>query len=126
MVLLGERGAVDDDLAARGLLQVVDATDERGLARAGRPDDDELFALLDREVDILENVQVAKVLIQAPNLDHIGHALLLMPIKQVSVIPYLPSYMQFFGFQNHFNIVSIERTGSRVRGPGRRLPWSDS
>ncbi len=43
-----------------------------------------------------------------------------MPIKQVSVIPYLPSYMQFFGFQNHFNIVSIERTGSRVRGPGRR------
>jgi len=73
MILLGERRAVDDDLARRGLLEVVDAADEGRLARARRPDDDDLLASLDGKVDVLQNVQVSEVFVKSFDLNHVGH-----------------------------------------------------
>lgn len=75
VVLLGERRAIDDDLTAGGLLQVIDAADERRLARPRRSDDDDLLALRDREVDVLEDMQVAEVFVQAVYLNHVGPAI---------------------------------------------------
>ena len=73
VILFGERRTVDDDLARRGLLQIIDATDERRLTRAGRPDHYELLAALDGEIDIFEHMQVAKVLVEMLDLDHVCH-----------------------------------------------------
>lgn len=73
MILLGERRTVDDDLARRGLLKIIDATDERRLTRAGRPDHYELLAAFDGEIDIFEHMQVAKVLVEMLDLDHVCH-----------------------------------------------------
>jgi len=66
--------AVDGHGAARGLLKVVDAADERRLARPGGADDDELLAGGDGKVDVLEDVDVAEVLVQVLDLDHVCHA----------------------------------------------------
>ena len=52
--------AIDADLAGRRLLEVVHAAQQRALARTGRADDDDDFLLLDREVDALEHLDVAK------------------------------------------------------------------
>ena len=73
VILLGKRRAVDNDLARRGLLKIIDAADERRLTRTGRPDHYELLAALDGEVDIFEHMQVAKVLVEMLDLDHVCH-----------------------------------------------------
>lgn len=73
VILFGERRTVDDDLARRGLLQIIDATDERRLTRTGRPDHYELLTALDGEIDIFEHMQVAKVLVEMLDLDHVCH-----------------------------------------------------
>ena len=46
--VVGQLDAVDDDLALLVLLQPVDAADQRRLAGAGRPADDDPLALVDR------------------------------------------------------------------------------
>ena len=46
------------------------------LARAGRTDDNDLFALLDMLVDALENLMVAIRLVQIFNVDHSSRSLL--------------------------------------------------
>ena len=73
VVLLGKRRAVDDDLARRGLLKIIDAADERRLTRTRGPDHYELLAALDGEIDIFEHMQVAKVLVEMLDLDHVCH-----------------------------------------------------
>ena len=59
-VSLVKNDAIDADLAGRRLLEVVHAAQQRALARTGRADDDDDFLLLDREVDALEHLDVAK------------------------------------------------------------------
>ena len=49
--------------------QPVDRPAERGLARPGRADQNHHFALVDREVDVLEDVQVAEVLVDCFDQD---------------------------------------------------------
>ena len=69
-LLRGDVLALKDDLAARRLLEQVQTAQESRLARAGRTDDNDLFALLDMLVDALENLMVAIRLVQIFNVDH--------------------------------------------------------
>ena len=56
-------------------LEPVDRAAQRRLAGAGRADDDDDLALADGEVDVLEHVQVAEVLVDALQDDQgLGHA----------------------------------------------------
>ena len=66
---LGQGLAVDADVAGVDGLQAVDGAAHRGLAGAGRSDDDEHLALVHGEVDVLEDVQVAEVLLDVGQLD---------------------------------------------------------
>ena len=65
---------VDEHLASRDLLQPVHAADQRALAGAARPDDDQLFALLHVQVDALEHLQVTKPLVHIPQFNHAASA----------------------------------------------------
>src|SRR5690606_19283240 len=59
------------------LLQAVDAADGGGLARAGRPAQDDTLARLHAEVGVLEHVELAVPLVHALQQDHrIGAGLL--------------------------------------------------
>jgi hypothetical protein len=62
--------AVDVEPAGVDLLQVVDAPQERRLAGAGGADEAEDLALLDLEVDALEDLDVAEGLVDALGLHH--------------------------------------------------------
>ena len=68
MVFLRHELSVDEHLACGGLLEPIDAADERGLAGARRSDDHELLARLDGQVDILQHVKIAEVLIETADL----------------------------------------------------------
>ncbi|CNK98491.1 Uncharacterised protein [Mycobacterium tuberculosis] len=72
--LVGEVHAVDDDVPRRGLLELVQAAQQRRLARAGGADHGDDLTVLDREVDALEHLVVAERLVQVPDLD-LAHAL---------------------------------------------------
>ena len=62
-------GVLEPDLAARGLLETVDAAQQRRLARAGRAEDDDDLALVDVDVDALEHLEVAEGLAQVLDAD---------------------------------------------------------
>ena len=49
--------AVDHDVAARDLLEPADHAQERGLAAAGRPDEDDELAIGDREVHAVDHAR---------------------------------------------------------------------
>ena len=49
--LVGDVAAVDDDLAAAGVLEAGDQPQQRGLAAARRADEDDELAVVDVEVD---------------------------------------------------------------------------
>ena len=74
LALLRQRLALDEDLAGVDGLEAVDGAAERGLARAGRADDHDHLALVDGEVDVLEHVELAVVLVDMRHLDD-GHGL---------------------------------------------------
>ena len=65
----GDVHVADPDLAGRGVLEEVQAAQEGALAGAGRPDEHDYLALVDLEVDALEHVVPAEVLLQALDLD---------------------------------------------------------
>ena len=60
LALLGQGSAVDLDGAGLEGLQPVDRAAQCRLARAGRPDHDDDLALADRQVDVLQDVQVPR------------------------------------------------------------------
>src|SRR5258708_896629 len=64
-----QRDTGDDDLAALVLLQPVDAADHRRLPGAGRPADHDAFALVDLEIDVLEDVELAEPFVDMAQLD---------------------------------------------------------
>ena len=73
---VGNRLAVDQNLALRRLLKTIEATQERGLTRTGRPDHAHNLARLDLDVDALENMVGAKALFKARDLDfYVSHYL---------------------------------------------------
>ena len=75
LALLGQRLAVDGDRARLDGLQPVDRAAQRRLAGPGGADDDDHLALADGEVDVLQHVQVAEVLVDALEDDEgLGHA----------------------------------------------------
>ena len=61
---------VDVNLALRDLLQPVHAADQSALARAARPDDDQLFALGHLQINALEHLQMAERLMHILELNH--------------------------------------------------------
>src|SRR5665647_3133203 len=61
----GDVDAADADLAGRRVLEEVEAAQEGALARAGGPDEDQDLALELLEVDALEHVVLAEVLLQS-------------------------------------------------------------
>jgi hypothetical protein len=61
--------AVDHDPAGRRLLQPVQTAQQRRLARARRPDHEHELALGHRQVDALQYVKGAEVLVQAARVD---------------------------------------------------------
>jgi hypothetical protein len=62
--------AVDPDVPAVDLLEVVDGAQQGGLARAGRPQDHRDAALADGQVDALEHLVRPERLVDAADLDH--------------------------------------------------------
>ena len=69
-VRCGDVLALEQDLARGGNLEQVEAAQESGLARAGRPDDDDLLAGGDVLVHVVENDVVSIRLDQVINGDH--------------------------------------------------------
>ena len=67
---VADQHAVHPQPAGVDLLQVVDAAQERRLARAGRPDDAHHLAALDRQVDALEHLEPAEALVHALGQHH--------------------------------------------------------
>src|SRR5687767_6888189 len=65
----GQFDAVDDDAAALMLLEPVDAADHGRLARAGGAADDDPLAAHHLEVDVLEDVKIAKPLVHIDDVD---------------------------------------------------------
>src|SRR3546814_7723381 len=59
---------VDDDLALLVLLQPVDAADNGRLAGAGRSADDDALAAVDRQGDVLEDMELAIPLVYSDDL----------------------------------------------------------
>ena len=66
----GQLGAIDHDAPLLVLFQAVDAANGGGLARTGRPAEDDTLALLHAEVDVLEHVELAVPLVHALQQDH--------------------------------------------------------
>jgi hypothetical protein len=62
--------AVDFDVAARGLVKQIQAAQEGALAGAGGPDDGDDLALVDLDIDILEDFQITKTLGEMFDPDH--------------------------------------------------------
>ena len=67
--IAGEFRAVDHDAAALVLLQPVDAADERGLAGAGGPANDDALAPLHVKVHIAKHVKIAEPLVHGSHFD---------------------------------------------------------
>ena len=63
LALRGQRLAVEGDRAGVDRLQPVDRPAQRRLARPGRADDHDDLAAVDRQVDVLQDVQLAEVLV---------------------------------------------------------------
>ena len=72
LALLGKRLALDQDLSGVDGLETVYRAAERRLARAGRAYQHQHLALLDLKTDVLQDVEVAKVLLYVPQLDRWG------------------------------------------------------
>ena len=68
----GQRLAVDRDRAGVDRLQAVDGAAQRGLAGPGGADDDDDLAAGDGQVDVLEHVQRAEVLVDALQDDQVA------------------------------------------------------
>src|ERR1700675_802270 len=67
--------AFNQDVAGLVTLQAIDAAQDRRLAGAGRPDDADHFALLDRSGDALQHLVRTKSLVNVAKLDHLRFAL---------------------------------------------------
>ena len=67
--VVGQLHAVDDDAAVLVRFEAIDAANERGLARARGPADDDLLALVDGEVDVPQDLEGAEPLADADQLD---------------------------------------------------------
>ena len=65
--------AVEEDLAVVGDLKQVDAPEQGGLAAAGRADNGDHVPLVDVEVDVVEDAQLAKVLFEVFDLHDVFH-----------------------------------------------------
>ena len=68
-VRVGDLVPSDEDLARRRRLEQVDAAQQGGLARAGRPDDADDLARVDVQVDVLEHLELPEGLVQVPDRD---------------------------------------------------------
>ena len=68
-LLRGDLGVLEEDAAARGLLQQVHAAQKRGLARAGRAQDHHHLAAADVQVDAAQHLVVAERLAQVLDAD---------------------------------------------------------
>src|ERR1700744_3215584 len=66
----GDTDAVDHNLAAVDLLEPVDAAKQCALAGAAWTADDDDLACLNAEVDIVQHVQRAEVLMDVAEFDH--------------------------------------------------------
>ena len=65
----GQLDPVDDDLARLMFLKPVDTADQRGLARARRPGDDDAFAPVHGQVDVAQDVEGPVPLVHLDDLD---------------------------------------------------------
>src|ERR1700722_14256658 len=66
---VGDLDAVNDDPAAIVFFQLVDAADQRRLARPGRAADHDLLALIDFEIDLLQCLEAAEPFIDPADRD---------------------------------------------------------
>src|SRR5690606_10970434 len=69
LALLREGDPIDGDGAAPDGLESVDRPDQRRLTRSGRADHDHDLALVNRELDVLQGVQVTVVLVDVLHHD---------------------------------------------------------
>ena len=86
--LRGERLAVDHQFAGFEFFQAVHAADQGGFAGAAGADDHHHFTLLDRQVYVLEDMQLAEVLVHALHFYDMSHGYL--SFRQMPVRAALP------------------------------------
>src|ERR1700689_1214361 len=67
--LIPDAFAADGDISRGWPLEMRDAAQQGGLARTARPDDRDLLADPDREVDVLQDADLSQALGQADGLD---------------------------------------------------------
>ena len=67
--IIGQLGAVDDDLAGLVLFESVDAADHGRLAGARRPGHNDALALHHLEVDVAQHMKIAIPLVDVDQLD---------------------------------------------------------
>src|SRR5215467_11036869 len=65
----GQLDPSDDDLTSLVLFQSVDAADHRRLAGARRPADDDTLSLLDLEIEVPKDVEIAEPFVDVTQLD---------------------------------------------------------
>jgi hypothetical protein len=65
-----QRPSVHDDLALANRLELIDATDERALARSARPAHDYHLSRPDLQINIAKNMRCPKPFIDPPKGDH--------------------------------------------------------
>jgi len=70
--------AADEDLACGRSLQPRDHAEQRGLAASGRAEQHQELALANREVHVVDRIELRESLAEVPNLDA-GHRLWALP-----------------------------------------------
>ena len=65
----GQLDAVDHNVAALMFLQTVDAADQGRFARSRRAADHDALTLVDRQIDVLQHVELAEPLVHPDDLD---------------------------------------------------------
>src|SRR5215208_5273246 len=80
--IVGQLDIIDDYAALLMLLKPIDAADQRGFAGPGGAANDDAFTLVNREIDVAQDVKVAIPFVQADDVDgdlignfHLGSAL---------------------------------------------------
>ena len=112
--------AVDEDLAAGDLLEPGDHPQQRGLSAAGRADEDDELAVLDVEVDAVDDLDRAEALDDAAELEARHHATSLRRFGQPAGVERMVAADRQLHRRRRCAPNDRRRSEARARGAHRR------